>query len=509
MCKWAISVSLLICTNKKAKNLMNNCSKALLFPILFLTACSVKEEQAEQLALPAPIWPDYADATLPINLAPIRFAVADSCGLDKLQAVFEAGTKRIAVKAKNGEIAIDATDWEQLKHAGAEVSVRIQGQKSGKWVEFTPFKLYLSADEVDPYIAYRLIEPGYEVWGEMGIYQRCLENYDEKAILTNRQTEGGCMNCHSFNQRNPKQMLMHLRQACGGTYVAKDGSLEKLNTKTPETISALVYPFWHPEGRYVAFSTNDTKQVFHSTHTNRIEVFDRKSDVVIYDTEQHEIFSCPQLKSNKVFETFPTFSPDGSTLYFCSADSVDMSTSYDSVHYSLCSLAFDAKTRSFGQEVDTLYNARLDGGSISFPRLSPDGRWLMYTLHDFGNFSIWHKEADLWMIDLQSPEKTHRCLDELNSDDVDSYHSWSSNGRWVIFSSRRIDGLYTRLYLSHLEDDGTFSKPVLLPQHDVHYYDRLMKSYNIPEFVQGEVNVNGLEQLAKQSKGVDLRYRTE
>lgn len=478
----------------------------LLLPLLLLTACSVKEQTAEQLAMPAPIWPDYADVTLPINLAPIRFAVSDSCGLQHIQAVFEAGTEKEVIKAKDGEIAIAPKDWDRLKKAGMEVNVRIQGQKEGKWVEFAPFTLHLSADEVDPWIAYRLIEPGYEVWGEMGIYQRCLENYDEKAILTNKQTDGGCMNCHSFNQRNPEQMLMHLRQACGGTYIAKEGKLEKLNTKTPETISALVYPFWHPDGRYVAFSTNDTKQAFHSTHPNRIEVFDRKSDVVIYDTEQHEVFSCPQLKSEKVFETFPSFSPDGSRLYYCSADSVNMSTSYDSVHYSLCSLAFDAPTRSFGNDVDTLYNARTEGGSISFPRLSPDGRWLMYTRHSYGNFSIWHKEADLWMIDLASPDKVHRCLDEINSNDVDSYHSWSSNGRWVIFSSRRIDGLYTRLYLTHLGEDGTFSKPALLPQHDVHYYDRLMKSYNIPEFVQGKVQVNGLEQLAKEGKGINLRY---
>jgi len=483
-------------------------NKALLFPLLLLTACSVKEEQAERLSLPAPIWPDYTDVTLPNNLAPIRFAIADSCGLSHLQAIFETDVEKQIVKADDGEIAISPKHWKQLLDNGAEIRVRIQGQKEGKWVEYNPFALHISSDSVDPYIAYRLIEPGYEVWGEMGIYQRCLESYEEKAILTNKQTDGGCMNCHTFNQHNPEQLLLHLRQTCGGTYVVKEGKTEKLNTKTPETISPLVYPYWHPEGRYVAFSTNETKQVFHSSHPNRIEVYDKRSDVVIYDTERHEIFSCPQLKSPKAFETFPTFSADGKRLYFCTADSVNMSTTYDSVHYSLCSIAFDAKTGSFGEEVDTLYNARREGGSISFPRLSPDGRWLMYTKHAFGNFSIWHKEADLWMIDLESPERLHRGLSEINSDDVESYHSWSSNGRWIVFSSRRIDGLYTRLYLSHLNDDGTFSKPVLLPQEDVHYYDRLMKSYNVPDFIQGEILLKDIEKIAKGDKGIDLRFRS-
>lgn len=483
-------------------------NKALLFPLLLLTACSVKEEQAECLSLPAPIWPDYTDVTLPNNLAPIRFAIADSCGHSHLQAIFETDTEKQIVKADDAEIAISPKHWKQLLDNGAEIRIRIQGQKEGKWVEYNPFALHISSDSVDPYIAYRLIEPGYEVWGEMGIYQRCLESYEEKAILTNNQTDGGCMNCHTFNQHNPGQLLLHLRQTCGGTYVVKEGKTEKLNTKTPETISPLVYPYWHPEGRYVAFSTNETKQVFHSSHPNRIEVYDKRSDVVIYDTERHEIFSCPQLKSPNAFETFPTFSADGKRLYFCTADSVNMSTTYDSVHYSLCSIAFDAKTGSFGEEVDTLYNARLEGGSISFPRLSPDGRWLMYTKHAFGNFSIWHKEADLWMIDLSSEDKARRCLSEINSDDIESYHSWSSNGRWIVFSSRRIDGLYTRLYLSHLNDDGTFSKPVLLPQEDVHYYDRLMKSYNVPDFIQGEILLKDIEKIAKGDKGIDLQFRS-
>ena len=81
---------------------------------------------------------------------------------------------------------------------------------------------------------------------------------------------------------------------------------------------------------------------------------------------------------------------------------------------------------------------------------------------------------------------THR-MDEVNSDDVESYHSWSSNSRWLVFSSRRIDGLYTRPYLVHIDENGKTGKPFVLPQEDPDFYSRFMFSYNIPEFVKGKV----------------------
>lgn len=476
-----------------------------------LVSCSLKEQTADSLHQPAPIWPDYAETTLPPNLAPIRFALADSCKLESAQAVFSAGNKKIVLASKSREFAITPSQWEELKQAEHCVNVRIQGKINGHWVEYDSFNLFISPDSIDSHLCYRLIEPGHEVWHKMGIYERNLETYDQRAIIDNSQTNYGCMNCHSFNGRNPEQMLFHLRKELGGTYLIKDGKLEKLNTKTPETISALVYPFWHPSGRYVAFSTNDTQQVYHSSDRNRIEVFDNRSDVVIYDVEKHEIFSCPQLKSPAAFETFPCFSPDGETLYFCSADSVNVKQAYKDVQYSLCAIGFDAEAGTFTSTVDTLYNIRARGGSVSFPRVSPDGRWLMYTRHGYGNFSIWHKDADLWMIDLANSHDTivNHPLSEINSPDVDSYHSWSSNSRWVVFSSRRDDGLYTRPYLTHIDGDGGCSKPVLLPQRDVHYYDRLMKSFNIPELVNGSVSTSSaaIEQTARSQAGIDLKYR--
>lgn len=297
-----------------------------------------------------------------------------------------------------------------------------------------------------------------------------------------------------------------MRKNFAGTFLINGDRVEKLNTKTPQTISPLVYPSWHPSGNFVASSVNETKQMFHSTDPNRIEVFDYKSDVVVYDVDKHEIFTSPLLFSESAFETFPTFSPDGETLYFCSADSMTMPDDYDKVKYSLCSISFDAKTRKFGNKVDTLYHARKNGKSISFPRVSPDGRYLMFTLFDYGNFSIWHREADLYLMDLTNNSLI--ALNNLNSDETESYHSWSSNSRWVVFSSRRIDGLYTHPFFAHIDEKGKASKPFILPQEQVDFYMQFMKSFNIPEFVKGEITMSPYQitQKARKDKGVDVLF---
>ena len=77
----------------------------------------------------------------------------------------------------------------------------------------------------------------------------------------------------------------------------------------------------------------------------------------------------------------------------------------------------------------------------------------------------------------------------LNSDMTDSYHCWSSNGRWVAFSSKRIDGLTARLFISHIDENGNAGKPFILPQHDPELYQRMLKSFNVPELSTLKINI--------------------
>jgi len=314
------------------------------------------------------------------------------------------------------------------------------------------------------------------------------------------------MNCHSFNKNDPDKMVFHLRGKIGATILTDETQVLKLNTKTDKTISNCVYPYWHPSGNYIAFSTNLIYQYFYSDPAKRIEVIDSESDLVVYDVKSNELITNPIISSKTSYETFPTFSSDGKFLIFCSARKTSIPVDYDKIRYSLCMIPFDAESGKFGNQVDTLFSSHLSGKSVSFPRVSRDGKWLMFTLSDYGNFSIWHKEADLYLMNMQ--DLTIRSLSSVNSNETESYHSWSSDSNWFVFSSKRVDGLYTRPYIAWIDDNGEASKPFLLPQRNPDYYDFSLRSFNVPELVTGRVKANGRNMArAIKSEAVNVRFQ--
>lgn len=471
-----------------------------------LTACQEEVIPAETLKEQPVLFPDYVEVTVPATIAPLNFQV--QAEYEKIDVVVRAGNGGMLHVQEAKVARFPEKDWADLleQSKGENLELTVSLKQKGRWVQYAPFQIQVSEAPIDYGLVYRLIAPGYEMYSKMGIYQRNLSDFSQDAIYENTLIPSSCVNCHSFCKNNPQNMSLHLRGEYGGTVLKHGGKMDYLDTKTPQTLSSCVYPYWHPSGRYIAYSVNQTQQVFHAVRDKRIEVFDHASDVVVYDIERNVLFSCPQLKSEGAFETFPSFSPDGKSLYFCSAVRQELPKDYQQVHYNLCRIAFDPDQKTFSQQVDTLVLASAEGKSVSFPRPTPDGNFLVYTLSDYGTFSIWHEDADLYLLDLRTG--ISRCLDEVNSPDVESYHSFSSNGRWMVFSSRRLDGLYTRLYLTFVGPDGQMSKPFLLPQEDPEQNEMLLYSYNIPEFVEAPVSldVNEVEKSALSRKYKKVGY---
>lgn len=427
---------------------------------------------------------------MPRNICPPNFMIKQEC--DRAWAIVSGSSGySFSTYSSNGKIILDPKSWQKAIEESDSIAISIITEKDGQRAKYSDFAIYISSC-IDPYLTYRRIEPGYEHYTEMGIYQRCLQSYDERAIIDNSLTNHGCMNCHSFCKQDAGKFLFHLRAEYGATYIVDHGNIEKLNTKTQNAISNFVYPYWHPDGRYVAFSTNNTQQIFHACDPNRIEVFDHESDVVVYDVENHKALAPALLSSKNDMETFPTFSPDGKTLYFCSArNQGTMPDSCKKVRYNLMKISFEAGDGSFGGKVDTVINAEKIHKSISLPRISPDGRWMVFVMMDYGTFSIWHQEADLYIMDLATGEYSN--ITTINSPRPESYHSFSSNGEWMVLASRRDDGLYTRPYITHIDENGRFSKPFVLPQRDPEYYAICLKSFNIPELSKNAVEISQYE----------------
>jgi Tol biopolymer transport system component len=228
------------------------------------------------------------------------------------------------------------------------------------------------------------------------------------------------------------------------------------------------------------------------------EVIDRDSDLALYDIETGRTFTVPQISRPDVLETFPAWSPDGRYLYFCSARLLwtdkknGALKEYDKIQYDLSRIAYDPGTGQWGQ-VEIVVAASQFGRSISLPQISPDGQYVMFCGHAYGAFPIFQTSADLYLLDLRSGSAAPRRLDEINSDRTDSYHTWSSNGRWVIFSSKREDGLFARPFIAHMDESGRFGKPFVLPQEDPDFYGRCLMTYNRPELISESVSVTDQE----------------
>ncbi|MDR1624439.1 MAG: hypothetical protein LBS04_05645 [Tannerellaceae bacterium] len=476
-------------TKKKAARIALICTLAACLPGLgfILFSCGNKPDHAVAVSELPHIFPDYTGVTIPVNIAPLNFRVEGE--VKSCYAVFAGKNGNSFSCSGKNNIRIKPGEWKKLlaDNAGQPVSVTVFTRSyDGKWTRWQPFNLYVNSDPIDNHLVYRLIEPGYEKWHITGIYQRDLETFMEKPLIKNDMTDYNCINCHSFCGGDPKQMMFHMRATHGGTYIINGENIQKLNTQTEQTISHLTYPYWHPSGKYLATSVNDIKQFFHAVKELKMEVFDLESDVVVYDIENKAILSAASLITKDTFETFPAFSPDGKSLYYCSAPALPMPKQYDSIRYAILRVDFNDAHGRIGTQVDTVIpNTKY---SASFPRISPDGRFLMYTETGYGQFPIWHKDAEIRMIDLTNKQPID--MSALNSDDTESYHSWSTNSRWVVVSSRRDNGVYTLPYFVHIDEQGNPSKPFVLPQEHPDTYDYSLYSYNLPELVNGEVTIN-------------------
>ena len=463
---------------------------SILFAITLLASCSSLPTNPSRVDEYPKIFPDYKGVTVPVGIAPLNFNYVG--GDYQTMDVVVKGAKAGELHSNGDYADFDIEDWHSLleKNKGSKLSVTVCVEKNDIWTQYKDYDIFVSPYGLDEWgLTYRRIAPGYEVYSKMGIYQRNLSNFDEQALIVNTQTGGQCYNCHTSNRTNPEQFTFHVRGEHGATMIQQHGKREWLQAKNEALGGSMVYPYWHPSGKYCAYSTNQTRQGFHVVPNERIEVFDLSSDVLVYNPSTHEILTDSLLSTKDYSENCPVFSPDGKTLYFMTCKQQSYPLDFQKEQYNLCKISFDPDKGTFGNKVDTIFNAVKMGKSVTWPRPSYDGKYIMFTLSDYGYFSIWHDESDQWLLDLNTGEA--KPLTAANSKNTDSWHNWNINSHWFVFTSRRGDGLYTRLYLASIDDKGNVSKPFLLPQRNPkEYYDELIDSYNTPDFTSKPVELD-------------------
>jgi len=437
---------------------------------------------------PLVIYPDYKEVTIPANIAPLnfRYAMAD---VHNARTTFTVSGKSVCIKGTEVEWTIKQWKTLMANAAGQTVSVKAQAVVGGQNITDS-WDFYVSTDSIDAYLTYRLIEPSYQMFNEVSLVERCIENYKETVICDYRHTDNSCMNCHIHSQQRGDLSMYYIRGPHGGAILNRDGRLRKLTLNVKGMLSGTVYGEIHPSGRFGVFSTNIILPSFHTVAGKRMEVYDSASDLTVADFDNNEMINLPHIARDDKFETFPCFSADGNYVFYCVADTQTLPQNIEQIHYDLLRAGFDSQNGHIGTSTDTIWNSRKNNGSACHPKASPDGRWLMFTIADYGTFPLFHTESTLYLADLITGSV--QALDAIKGNKSDTYHSWSSNSRWFVFASKRGDGQYGKPYFCHLDEQGNPTKPFVLPQRSSRFYGYNLKSFNVPD-------------LGRESTGLTVR----
>jgi len=457
---------------------------------------------------PAEITPDYSGMMIPPNIAPLNFLVQED-GTHYYVKIYSKQAQPITIASRTPKIIIPAKQWHRLLSANKgqelyfDIFVKTQGDQ---WNRFSVITNKIANENIDDFLVYRKIYPGHGWWRKMGIYQRNLQSYNEDVIIDNTSFGGGCVNCHAFASNNiSDKMLLDIRGKKYGSsaIVVDNGVPSKLGQK-------LGFVAWHPSGKLFACSISMPTLLVNQTGNYTQDIFEIDSFLTYYLFDPGVMKTSAKFSTEDRLELYPEWSPDGQYLYFCSSPKLwtsdvtqnDLYTLRKKVKYDLHRISYDLAKDTWGQ-LETILSAEDTGFSILQPRISPDGQWLLFLITGSGSWPVHHPDSDLCLMNLKAAQQTgkyqYQRLD-INSNQSESWHSWSSNSRWIAFSSKRSYGTFTRTYFSYIDDNGKASKPLLLPQKDPVFYDSCIETYSVPELIAKPVQARK-EKLGRIIRG--------
>jgi len=244
-----------------------------------------------------------------------------------------------------------------------------------------------------------------------------------------------------------------------------------------------------PTGRYAAASVNEISYAAVMDDIAYSQLFFPTFGVIaIYDSLSGKIELLPGASDYSYVQANPTWSPDEKHLIFCRAkkknelhsDIRNVTTIFEkrNIHQlnELYNIRFDLFRIQFnnggGGTAEPMEGASENGMSNYFPRYSPDGNWIVYTRSRSG--IMLQPDSELWIIPASGGEARRM---QCNRNIFNSWHSWSSNSRWLLFSSK-VNGPYTEIFVTHVDEEGKDTPPVLLSRFNDPGY-----AANVPEFV--------------------------
>jgi tetratricopeptide (TPR) repeat protein len=254
-----------------------------------------------------------------------------------------------------------------------------------------------------------------------------------------------------------------------------------------------------PEGRYVVGTVKDRSLAVERPDLAFSQLFfPVKGILAIYDRERKAFSALPGADDPRFVQTNGTWSPDGKSIVFArSCDEAydppelrDIDTVFVPPEaaeefvsggrefcYDLYRVPFN---QGKGGKAEPIKGASNNGLSNYFAKFSPDGKWIVFCRAK--SFMLLQPDSELYIIPADGGEA--RRL-ECNTRRMNSWHSWSPNGRWLVFSSKA-NSPYTQLFLTHIDEQGCSSPPVVLAR-----FTEEKRAANIPEFVNADPQAIG------------------
>lgn len=254
-----------------------------------------------------------------------------------------------------------------------------------------------------------------------------------------------------------------------------------------------------PDGRYVVTRLSAPGDRLQSSHYvanfkdyRFLQVFYPTRGILSwYDRTTGRVQPLPGADDPKYVQTDAVWSPDGKTVVFARAAAQDpypagkkaaeYSNSPDEIQiqYELFRVPFDGGR---GGTPEPIAGASANGMSNSFPKVSPDGRWIVFV--QSRNGQLMRPDSKLYIVPFHGGKAR---LMNCNTPLMNSWHSFSPNGRWMVFSSKSRSP-YTQMFLTHIDENGNDSPAILIENSTA-----ANRAVNIPEFVN--IPQDGLQKI--------------
>lgn len=396
-----------------------------------LFSCKSADEEEKVKDLPS-LFPDYVNVSVPYNIAPLNFLLKDCSG--QIEVRLSSSSSDYTFIGNEGKIRFPQNEWAELlkKEKGGVIKVNVKAQKDGKWIVYPSFKWEIKAEAIDDYIIYSKEVPGNVPNLNKSLTRREMASFSEKEIHKEQPF---------FYAKFPEKVSFRGKKRGNfGVYVMDSLFVSYIS----------VFP------------------------DKRRENIGLHSSVLLADFSNEQYKVLPDSISSGGEISFVDLSFDSRKLFYCvSSGSVDPD-SILSLKYDLMCRDINPADLSVSEKLDTLVN--LPAVSVSYPSSSPYGNYIAYTVSEFGASSEWHDDSDMRLMNLHTG--TIDSLKVVNSaEKADIVRGWSSNGRWLMFSSKRDDGFYERVYFSYIDSTGTAHKPFMLPQEDASCYNNMMEIF--------------------------------